>query len=144
MWSTEHSAETEVAPEAVWAALRDLHSGVKLSERSDAFELHGPFQQGTELSVTPQGQDTFRSLIIELEEPNVYADRTEFGDLVLTFRHRLAPLPGGGTKVTHQLQIDGPNVDEVGPKLGPQISEDFPVAMADLFAAASDRSSASR
>ena len=141
MWSTQYSAQTDTAPEAVWTALRDLHSGVRLSDRSDAFELHGPFQAGTEISVTPQGQDTFRSVIIELDEPRVYADRTDFGGLTLTFRHVLAPLPGGGTEVTHTLQIDGPSADQAGPELGPQISADFPGAMEDLFAAARERES---
>jgi len=144
MWSTEYTAETEAAPEAVWAALRDLHSGVRLSERSDAFELHGPFAEGTEISVTPQGQDTFRSVIIELVEPGVYADRTQFGDLVLTFRHKLVPTATGGTTVTHELEIDGEGADQVAPELGPQISEDFPTAMADLFAAAAERSVSAR
>jgi hypothetical protein len=43
MWATEYSAVVNTGPDAVWAALRDLHSGVKLSERSDTFELgrHG-------------------------------------------------------------------------------------------------------
>jgi hypothetical protein len=140
MWTTEYGSETAAEPGAVWAALRDLHSGKQLSDRSDTFELHGPFEQGTEISVTPQGQDTFRSRIIELAEPRVYADQTEFGDLQLTFRHLLTPLAGGGTKVTHQLAIDGASADVVGPELGPQISEDFPVAMADLFSAALQRS----
>jgi hypothetical protein len=140
MWTTHYTAETDSAPEAVWAALRDLHNGAKLSERSDTFKLHGPFEVGTKLSVTPQGQDTFRSVIIELDEPKVYADRTQFEELTLVFRHTLTSLPAGGTEVTHQLQIDGPGADEVGPELGPQISEDFPAAMADLFAAARQRS----
>jgi hypothetical protein len=142
MWNTEYSADTEAAPEAIWAALRDLHSGIRLSERSDSFELHGPFAKGTEISVTPQGQDTFRSRIIELTEPTVYADQTEFGGLTLTFRHTLTAQPGGGTKVTHRLEIDGPGSDQVAPELGPQISEDFPAAMDDLFAAARDRNAA--
>jgi hypothetical protein len=142
MWTTQYTAETDAAPEAVWAALRDLHNGTRLSERSDRFELHGPFAAGTELSVTPQGQDTFLSVIIELDEPRVYADRTQFEDLTLLFRHTLEALPAGGTRVTHQLEIDGPGADQAGPELGPQISEDFPVAMADLFAAAGQRSSA--
>jgi hypothetical protein len=140
MWTTEYSAETDATPEAIWSALRDLHSGIKLSDRSDTFELHGPFEKGTEISVTPAGQDTFRSTIIELTEPLVYADQTEFGDLRLLFRHTLAPLTGGGTKVTHRLEIDGPGAGQVAPELGPQISEDFPAAMADLFAAALQRS----
>jgi hypothetical protein len=139
MWSTQYVAETDTAPGAVWAALRDLHSGVRLSSRSDAFELHGPFAEGTEISVTPQGQGTFRSVIIELREPEAYADRTEFGDLILTFRHTLAPLPDGGTRVTHRLEIDGTGADEAGPQVGPQISGDFPAAMEDLFAAARER-----
>ncbi|EFC84565.1 SRPBCC family protein [Parafrankia sp. EUN1f] len=140
MWTTEYSAVADAAPEAVWAALRDLHSGVKLSDRSDTFELHGPFVVGTELSVTPAGQDTFRSKIVELDEPKVYADQTQFGELTLLFRHVLIPLEPGRTKVTHHLEISGPGSDDVGPELGPQISEDFPEAMADLFAAASSGS----
>jgi hypothetical protein len=139
MWSTRYAAETDATPGAVWAALRDLHSGMRLSEHSDAFELHGPFEVGTEISVTPQGQDTFRSVIVELEEPRVYADQTQFGDLLLTFRHTLAALPDGRTKVTHELKIDGAGADQAGPELGPQISGDFPVAMNDLFAAAHKR-----
>jgi hypothetical protein len=135
MWSTEYSVETDVAREAIWAALRDLHSGVRLSGASDTFELHGAFAVGTELSVTPQGQDTFRSTIVELVEPAVYADRTEFGDLTLLFRHTLTPTPAG-TRVTHALSIDGLAADEMGPQLGPEISADFPAAMDDLIAAA--------
>ncbi|GAA1018815.1 MULTISPECIES: SRPBCC family protein [Amycolatopsis] len=132
MWTTDYSAETSARPDAVWAALRALHSGTPLSERSDRFELHGPFEKGTELSVTPQGQDTFRSRITELTENEVYEDETRFGEVVLRFRHTLAPLAGGGTRVTHRLEIEG----DAGPELGPQISEDFPVAMSDLLTSA--------
>jgi hypothetical protein len=141
MWNTEYSTETDLSPEAVWAALRDLHSGTRLSDRSDAFELHGPFAVGTAISVTPQGQGTFRSTITELAENEVYADQTTFGDLTLLFRHTLTARPGGGgTTVTHRLEIGGPGSAQQAPELGPQISEDFPVAMADLLAAARERS----
>jgi hypothetical protein len=141
MWTTEYSVDTDVSAPAIWAALRDLHSGVKLSEASDTFELHGPFAVGTQLSVTPRGQDTFRSTIVELVEPAVYADRTEFGELTLLFRHSLTP-GVSGTRVTHQLTIDGAGADEVGPELGPQISADFPAAMRDLIQAGRLRSAA--
>ena len=143
MWTTEYSTEADVEPQAVWAALRDLHSGVKLSDRSDSFELHGPFAVGTEVSVTPDGQDTFRSTIVELVEPEVYADETAFGDVTLTFRHTLVPI-ATGTRVTHQLTIDGPGADNVGPELGPQISADFPAAMDELIAAARSRTARAR
>lgn len=135
MYTTAYSAETNASPEQVWSALEALHSGTRLSDRSDAFELHGPFALGTELSVTPQGQGTFRSTIVEFVENRLYADSTVYEGLTLLFRHKLRPT-ATGTTVTHELEIDGPGVDQVGPIVGPQISEDFPVAMADLLTAA--------
>lgn len=87
--------------------------------------------------MTPQGQETFRSTIIELDEDKVYADRTEYNGLHLTFRHRFQPSDGKLT-VSHELIIEGAAADEVGPELGPQISEDFPQAMQSLFKIAAD------
>ncbi len=138
MWSTHHTRETAVPPSGIWAAIRDLHSGAQAEGEAsgDVFELHGPFAVGTELSVTPQGQETFRSTIVELVENEVYADRTEFGDLTLFFRHTLTALDQGGTRITHALEIDGAGVEQVGPELGPQISEDFPSAMDALIESA--------
>lgn len=139
MWTTEHAAETPLPATVVWAALRDIHTGAIAAAGGDVFEIHGPFAVGTELSVTPAGQDTFRSRITELIENKRYADQTEFGDVVLTFRHTLQAIPRG-TRVTHELEIDGPGADALGPELGPQISGDFPAAMQGLFEAASARS----
>lgn len=85
--------------------------------------------------MTPQGQDTLRSRIVELVENEVYADETSFGELLLRFRHTLARLGNGGTRITHALVIDGKDADQMGPELGP-ISVDFPTAMSDLIAAA--------
>jgi hypothetical protein len=136
MWTSEYQLDTELAPSAIWAALKDLHTGHPLSENSDLFEIHGPFEVGTAISVTPRGQQTFQSEIVELVEDERYADRTEFGGLSLLFRHTLTPLDGGGTRISHRLVIEGPEADQAGPELGPQITEDFPAAMADLVAAA--------
>jgi len=132
MWTTEYTAETDIPPHGVWIALREIHIGATPAPGGDTFEIHGPYEVGTQLSVTPSGQDTFRSEIVELVEDERYADRTEFGNVILTFRHALVPTDRG-TKVTHELVIDGPGADTVGPELGPQISADFPTAMEGLF-----------
>ncbi|GAA3024654.1 SRPBCC family protein [Microbacterium dextranolyticum] len=139
MWITEYRATTTATPAAVWDALRALHSGQPLGPESDSFELHGPFAVGTVLTITPQGQEPMQSTIVDLVPERRYADRTLFGGLSLTFRHDLAPTDEGGTAVTHTLIIDGTDADKVGPDLGPQISGDFPVAMAELLAAAESR-----
>lgn len=136
MWTTNYTAETSAPSTDVWDALQALHSGVALGPASDKFELHGPFAVGTEVTVTPQGQDAMTSIIIELEPGLVYADQTSFGELLLTFRHQLQAIHGGSTTITHTLEITGAGSDEVGPELGPQISGDFLVAMAELIASA--------
>jgi hypothetical protein len=46
--------------------------GEAASEGGYTFDIHRPYEVGTEIS--PQGRDTFRSVIIELEESRVYAD----------------------------------------------------------------------
>jgi hypothetical protein len=132
MWTTDYTSHTPASSAAVWEALRRLHTGESSSEAGDTFVIHGPFGVGTTISVTPVGQDTFESTIIELVEGARYADSTAFGPTTLTFRHTLIP-DDFGTTVTHELVIDGPQAEEVGPELGPQISEDFPAAMDALF-----------
>ena len=142
MWTTQYSAATGAPASAVWSALRDLHSGTPLGPASDRFELHGPFAVGTAITVTPQGQEAMTSEIVELVPERVYADRTAFGGLTLTFRHTIAPQADGRTAVTHTLEIDGKGADAVGPELGPQIAGDFPVAIAELLHAAETRAAA--
>ncbi len=136
MWTTSYTVTTSAPAEAVWASLKALHTGTPLGPNSDAFELHGPFAVGTKLTITPQGQESMSSTIVALEPGVVYADRTEYGDLILTFRHDLTPDAQGRTVVTHTLTIEGPTADDIGPELGPQISGDFPSTMSELLTAA--------
>ncbi|WP_137930331.1 SRPBCC family protein [Mesorhizobium comanense] len=132
MWTNEYTAISSLPVAAIWNALKALHEGRLAYEGSDTFVLHGPFAKGTRVSVTPVGQDTFESVIVDLVENVTYADETSFGDTRLLFRHALLPVEGG-TQVTHRLEISGPSAAEVGPELGPQISGDFDVSMAKLF-----------
>jgi hypothetical protein len=84
----------------------------------------------------PKGQDPITSVILEASENQRDADQTDLGEVTLRFSHTLQPLQGGGTKVTHRLEITGPAADQVGPELGPAITEDFPEAMEALLARA--------
>ena len=107
----------------------------------DWVRLEGPFQVGSQVTMMPKGQDPITSLILEATENQAYADQTDLSDVTLRFSHDLQPLAGGGTRVTHRLAITGPAADQLGPELGPAITEDFPEAMEALLArAASTRS----
>jgi hypothetical protein len=136
MWSYEFATDTDVDAAACWKALEAVHMGRASTPSGDRFEPHGPFAVGSEVSITPAGQDTFRSVVTELQEGVVYADETRFDGLTLTFRYTFTALPDGGTRLCHRLVIDGPAADEVGPQLGPQIAADFPTDLAELISLA--------
>jgi hypothetical protein len=84
----------------------------------------------------PKGQDPITSVIVQATENELYADQTDLDEVTLRFSHTLRRLARGGTRVTHRLEITGPAADQVGPVLGPAITEDFPEAMDALLARA--------
>ncbi len=139
-WTHDHTVDTDVAAADVWATLRALYTGTRLSERGDTIEIHGPFAVGTDLSVTPLGADfVVRCRIVELVDGEVYAYRSVFDGLMITSRHTLTPLADGGTRITQRSDIAGPRAETRGPEIGPRITADHPQAMDDLLAAAKAR-----
>lgn len=116
--------------------LRDLDQWASWATSMEWVRLHGPFQVGSQVTMKPKGQDPITSVIVEATENQLYADQTSMGEVTLRFSHTLQPLEGGGTKVTHRLEITGPAADQVGPELGPAITEDFPEALDALLARA--------
>lgn len=123
-----------MAPDAIWAALRAWQTGAVPAPGGDRFELHGPFAVGSVMAVTPPGQGTLQSTIVELAENEAYAYETSFNGLTLLSRHTLRQLDDGGTQVSRSLAISGPRAAEAGPDLGPKISEDFPSDTEELIA----------
>jgi uncharacterized protein YndB with AHSA1/START domain len=134
MWTHEHAAETPLPPEAIWKVLADLDNWARWDTSMESVTLHGPLAAGSTVTMTPRGQDPVTSVITGVEENKRYADRAEFGGVTLSFSHTLTGLPGGGTRVTHRLEITGDEAGQLGPQLGPMITEDFPDAMAALLA----------
>jgi uncharacterized protein YndB with AHSA1/START domain len=136
MWVHEHAAETAVSPEAVWAVLRDLDQWPRWDTSMERVALQGPFAVGSRVAMTPVGQDPIVATIVAVTEPEYYADRTDLGPVTLEFSHTLTRLAGGGTRITHRLEISGDGAAELGPQLGPEITADFPEAMDGLLACA--------
>ena len=134
MWIHEHTAETSLAPEAIWKVLKDLDNWPRWDTSMETVRLQGPFTVGAQITMVPKGQDPITSVIIAIADNEFYADETDLGDVTLRFSHALTRLPGGGTRIVHRLEITGPKAGELGPQLGPMITEDFPDAMQALLA----------
>jgi hypothetical protein len=136
MWQTDCTLDTDVAPDAVWRALRALETGEVPSASGDRRQLNGPFAVGGTIAVTPAGLNTLESTVIELVEGRLLAVQTRFGELILVLRHTLRPMDDAGTRITRQLQIDGDKADIEGPIVGPRISESYPEALQEIVTVA--------
>jgi hypothetical protein len=131
MWAISHSLDTPAAPASIWRYLADVdHWGV-WNDGVEAIELHGPFASGSTFTMTTGGEE-IRTTITIVEEPSLYVDETEMGDVVVRVVHVLDTRPSGGTRLTFRLEVDGSASDELGPQIGPAISADFPAVMAKL------------
>ena len=57
MWTTEHTAETTAAPEAIWRVWSDAERWPEWNADLERAELTGPFAAGSTITMFPKGQD---------------------------------------------------------------------------------------
>jgi hypothetical protein len=132
MWTTEHTVETSAAAETVHGLYADVAAWPTWDASVELAELDGPFVAGTSGRLRPAGIETLPFTLVSVEPGRGFTDETPFMGHVLRFIHLLEPLAGGGTRITHRVEIDGPAAAD----MGPNVASDLPEAMAALAAAA--------
>src|SRR6266498_1842424 len=136
MWTTEHSIETSAAPEEIWRLWADVASWPAWNGDIERIELHGPFDAGSTIVMTPIGQEPIELRIAEAVEPELFVDEAELGEIVVRTSHRAQRLDPERARVTYRMEITGPAADTLGAQIGPEISADFPQTLAALAARA--------
>jgi hypothetical protein len=132
MWATDHNIETSAAPEAIWRLWADVPGWPEWNGDIERIELHGPFAAGSQILMTPIGQEPVELLIAEAVEFERFVDEAALGEIVVRTIHRAEPLEAQRTRVTYRMEITGPGADMLGPQIGPEISGDFPQTLAAL------------
>jgi hypothetical protein len=136
MWVYEHSVETSAAPDEIWRLWADVENWGTWNADIDSIEIRGPFATGTEITMTPPGQDPVHLRVAELTEREMFVDEAEIDLLLLRTIHRLDRLDARRTRVVYRMEITGPTADEIGPHLGPVVTADWPDTVAALARAA--------
>jgi uncharacterized protein YndB with AHSA1/START domain len=131
-WTTEHSIETTASPEAVWRVWADVDRWPRWNADLERASLSGPFAPGSTITMTSPGQDPIELRIAEAQEPELFVDEADLGDVVVRTTHRIERLGPERIRIVYAMQISGPQADTIGPELGPQISGDFPDVLAAL------------
>lgn len=132
MWAYEHSVEADVTPEAIWALWKNVAGWGSWNDDIEAITLTGPFAAGSEISMTPVGQEPVELRLETVVENREFTDVCEVPGIEIWTRHLVEPVEDGGVRVTYRTEISGPAADQVGPELGPQITGDFPQTLAAL------------
>ncbi|MHB1499597.1 MAG: SRPBCC family protein [Candidatus Dormibacteria bacterium] len=116
MYEFEHHLETAASPRSIYRLYSDVTQWPRWDAGPTQAELDGPFMAGTNGVLTPAGQEALPSRMVEAVEDEGFIDETEIpGTATLRFEHRLTPLPGGGTRITHRIVISGPAAEQLGP-----------------------------
>jgi hypothetical protein len=127
-WRAEHSIETTAAPAAIWALFRDVSGWKSWNAGVAESTLEGPFAEGSWFTMTPTGQDTLRSQLVDVRDSERFVDETRVGPLVVRVAHQIQRLDPERTRVTYAIEAAGPEASEIGP----MIASDFPDVLASL------------
>ena len=132
MWEYEHSIETGAAPEAIWRLWADVENWGSWNAEIAKIEISGPFAPGARITMTPPGDDPVLLRLAEVVDGELFVDEARFDDLLLRTTHRLERLDEDRIRVVYRMEITGTGAGEIGPRIGPGITADWPDTMAAL------------
>jgi hypothetical protein len=132
MWVYEHSVETNADPEAIWHLWADVENWGTWNADIESIQLSGPFAAGAEIVMTPAGQGPVRLRVAEATVGELFVDEARIDGLLLRTIHRLDRGERLRTQVVYRMEITGPTADELGPRIGPAVTGDWPDTMAAL------------
>ena len=144
MWTYQHSTDTDAGAAQVWACYADTTVWPQYDQGLERVTLDGQFAAGTRGRLVPRagdprGPDPIPFALVRAVADDGFTAETTADGLTLRFTHRLTALPGGRTRVTHGVEIDGPAAAELAPRIGPGITAVIPGIVTALIRVATDR-----
>lgn len=145
MWDYQYVVDAEVTPAQVWACYSDPAAWPRFDRGLAEVTLQGPFEAGTRGAFLPKesdprGPDPLPFVLVRAVKDGGFTAQTEIpGSVTMRFVHRLAELPGGGARITHGVEIDGPDADTLGPQIGPGVTEVIPGIVSALVELAAEQ-----
>ncbi|MFD1537593.1 hypothetical protein [Nonomuraea guangzhouensis] len=132
MWTYEHSIETNAMPEAIWRLWADVENWGAWNADIESIKISGPFAAGAEIVMIPAGEDPVRLRVAEATVDELFVDEARIDGLLLRTVHRLDRGERLRTRVVYRMEITGAAADELGPRIGPAVTADWPATMAAL------------
>ncbi|HVX31826.1 MAG TPA: SRPBCC family protein [Solirubrobacterales bacterium] len=132
MWSFEHAVEADADAARIYRAWADVERWGEWNADIERIAIDGPFAAGATIEMTPRGGDPVLLRIVEARPDECFVDRAELDGALVTTTHLVEPAAEGKVRIVYRTEISGPAADELGPRLGPAITGDFPATIAAL------------
>jgi uncharacterized protein YndB with AHSA1/START domain len=115
----QHVVDTDASPEALWRLYSDVATWPSWDDAVERVSLDGPFQPGAAGTFKLRGQDALDFRLLEVDPRRGFTDETAIPGGVVRFRHTIEPLAGGGARIEHAVEIEGPPAlaEQIGAKL---------------------------
>ena len=134
MWMREYAKDITASPATVWRLLSDVEGWVDWNDGIESISLDGPLAVGVRFRMTPPGEATLTSTVVDLQPGRLLTDLTELDGVAVRVEHRLDPGPAA-TTVTYRITVSGAGLpDEVAAEIGAAVSADFPDVLDSLAA----------
>ena len=118
MWSISATTTTSASVERVWDAYGDVANWPRWDAGLARYQPDGPFATGTAGVLQPVGGPELPFTLTLVEPTRRFVDRTPLGpETAIVGRHELTP-EGKGARITHIVEIEGPDAEEMAEALG--------------------------
>lgn len=113
MWSISATTTTSASVERVWHVYCDTGNWPRWDAGLARYQPEGPFATGTSGVLQPVGGPELPFTLALVERGRRFVDRTPLGpEMAIVGRHDLAP-EGEGARITHTVEIEGPDAEEM-------------------------------
>jgi len=114
-WEEAPSIDSPASPATIWRLYRDPDTWPEWKSAVEDAHLDGDFGAGATGELQPPGRQPMTFRVVEADENARYVSDTRLSETaVLRMEHRLTPLEGGGTRITHSATIPSGALAEFG------------------------------
>ena len=106
MWEITHSVDANASPAFAWTYMTNV---ANWDDPPAEFELDGPFVAGSRGTTRMPGQETRRWRLRDVSPMTSYTTEMALDGAAMSFQWRFDGLPGGRTRLTQHIVIEGEN-----------------------------------
>jgi len=132
MLITEHTIETKATPEQIWRVWQDVENWKNWDQEIELSQIDGPFQAGTTGSTKFVGTPLLKTLLTKVEPQKLVVQEAYLSGAKVISYQSMSQV-ADQTRVTFQVEIQGPLSLFYAKKLQQFIKEKIPAEMEEMI-----------